>query len=447
MKLLILIVAILLTLWTGLLYVRVPAPFGFAILFPRLFAGALSPYLALVAGAGVILAWGLGSTAAAVFFALAGVLALIALRRVVSTQIDFAGAFGPDWDQAVLPARWSSMLRSRWLWKAPSPPDVRWERDVAFGKIPGSERTLLCDIWQPPVGVPPSGLAYIYLHGSAWYILDKDAYTRRMFRHLAAQGHLVMDVAYRLYPETDAVGMVGDVKRAIAWLKANAAAYGIDPERIVIGGSSAGGHLAQLAGFAPHHPELTPEDVQGVDLTVCGIISCYGPSDMAACFRHTNQHKIPGVGATSPDLKLLTSAAPPLAIKLLGADVERLGYHKMAVAGRLDWLMGGTPEQAPEGYALLSPVTHVHPGCPPILLLQGEDDLITSAAATRQLAAKLKAAGSAVINVIFPFTDHGFDLMPLAVSPSAQGAVYAMERFLAVLCCETRREFTQRDVG
>ena len=85
-----------------------------------------------------------------------------------------------------------------------------------------------------------------------------------------------MDVAYRLCPEVDIYGMVGDVKRAIAWLKTNASLYGIDPEKIVIGGGSAGAHLALLAGYTPEHPELTPEDVKDTNLSVRGIISYYG---------------------------------------------------------------------------------------------------------------------------------------------------------------------------
>ena len=69
---------------------------------------------------------------------------------------------------------------------------------------PRCRRRLLCDLWQPPRGVASSGLALVFLHGGAWYMLDKDFFTRPFFRHLAAQGHVVMDVAYRMYPETDA---------------------------------------------------------------------------------------------------------------------------------------------------------------------------------------------------------------------------------------------------
>ena len=77
--------------------------------------------------------------------------------------------------------------------------------------------------------------------------LDKDFGTRSFFRRLASQGHVIMDVAYRLFPETDFMGMVHDAKYAIAWMKANAAVYGVNPDNIVIGGGSAGAHIALLA--------------------------------------------------------------------------------------------------------------------------------------------------------------------------------------------------------
>jgi len=73
-------------------------------------------------------------------------------------------------------------------------------------------------------------------------------------------GHMVMDVAYRLAPETDLVGMVHDVKRSVAWMRVNGAQYGVNPERIVVGGGSAGGQTTLLAAYAEGHPELTPPE-------------------------------------------------------------------------------------------------------------------------------------------------------------------------------------------
>jgi hypothetical protein len=81
----------------------------------------------------------------------------------------------------------------------------------------------------------------IYLHPGGWQNVDKDTGTLPFFSYLVAKGHLVMDVSYRLCHETDMWGMIGDVKRAIAWMKANAGEYGVDPERVVVSGGSAGG--------------------------------------------------------------------------------------------------------------------------------------------------------------------------------------------------------------
>ena len=95
--------------------------------------------------------------------------------------------------------------------------------------------------------------------------------------------------------------------------------------------------------------------------------------------------------------------------------------------------MGGTPDQVPERYALCSPVSHVKPGLPPTLLIQGDDDLVTLASATQKLAVKLKAAGVPVVTLFFPHITHGFDLAFPALSPAAQRALFETERFLAVL--------------
>jgi acetyl esterase/lipase len=126
-------------------------------------------------------------------------------------------------------------------------PEPIWERDIPFWTIPGTERHLLCDLWRPSDG-SVSDLAIIFIHGGGWTAMDKDMGTRSFFNHLTAQGYTVMDVAYRLCPEVDIYSMIGDVKRAVAWMKDNASRYGVNPQKVILVGSSVGGHLALLAG-------------------------------------------------------------------------------------------------------------------------------------------------------------------------------------------------------
>lgn len=415
------IVAALTVIWAGTVFVRAWAPRGWTLVLPRLMAAALLPVLVPVAVVGALIAVWRDASLAGWLFMAAGVAAGIAWLRIAATPCDFQAAFGRDWEKQVAPERRASLRRATWHWRLPAAARVTWERDVAFWAIPETDRVLLCDIWQPPVEVTRSGLAYIYFHGSAWCMLDKDVLTRSLFRHLAAQGHVVMDVAYRLYPETDIPGMVCDVNRAVAWMREHAEEYGVSPDRIVIGGSSAGGQISLLAAYGIEVPDFTPPDVQGRDLLVRGVVSLYGPTDLGVCFYHTRQERIPGIGVTPPDMETLTSVS------------GRLGFQKAKVSGRLDWIVGGTPDQVPQRYALCSPISHVRSGLPPTLLIQGEDDLVTLAAATRQLAAKLQAAGVLVVTLFFPHITHGFDLVLPALSPAARRALFETERFLAVL--------------
>jgi acetyl esterase/lipase len=341
---------------------------------------------------------------------------IVYVWRCTRDHKGFENAFGAGWSDQIPPEQAKEMLQKRWTWflQMKASPEPCWERDIPFWTVPGADRQLLCDLWRPANG-SVSGLAYVYLHGSGWAALDKDFGTRPFFRHLVAQGHTVMDVAYRLIPEVDLYDMIGDVKRAIAWLKASASRYGVDPKKIVLGGGSAGCHLALLAGYAPQHPELTPEDLKNADLSVCGIISYYGPTDLLAEY---DQCRTANPFADLPAVPIGTKVDPKKAFQY---------------AGRVELLLGGHPQDIPDRYQLASPTTHVHPGSPPTLLIQGDQDLLVPVDSTRALYAKLVESGVPAIAVVYPWTDHAFDLIVPQINPAAQSALYDVDRFLALL--------------
>ena len=427
-KVLALFAAAALLAWTSLSYVKLRTTrLGMMWLLPKLSAGSFSLETTLAGVTGAAIGIVRGSRAVAVAYGLVALAAGIPVVRTWRTPEVFTDAFG-----ALEPAveRRRYLLGRRWGVRLGQVPEARVQRDIPFWTPPERERPLLCDIWQPAAEVPVSGLGFVYLHGSAWTLLDKDLGTRTLFRHLVAQGHVVMDVAYRLYPETDMVGMVWDAKRAVAWLKAHTAEYGVNPDRIVLGGGSAGGHIALLAAYTVGHPELTPADVGDADTSVRGVLGWYSPVDLAACYEHYENAALAEMMPEQPDWNAPTS---PLMRRLLGADAERIALQKGPSSGRLDWIVWGSPQQVPERYALLSPITHVHAGCPPTLLMQGRDDIIVPPGPALELREKLRKAGVEAALLLLPQADHGFDLLATDWSPAARQALWHAERFLALI--------------
>jgi len=417
-----LVLAGLLLMWMSMTYVTLP---GFVPFLPRVYAAAFSLEIALVGLVGVLLGFLGGSVPVAVAYGLVALVAGLPVVRVWRTPEVLTGAFGATQPPG---ERYRYMLGRPWGLHLGRVPEARVQRDIRFWTPPGS--ALLCDIWRPPAEVPPSGLAFIYFHGSTWVLFDKDAGTRPFFRRLAAQGHVVMDVAYRLYPETDIEGMVGDVRRSVAWLKANAAAYGVNPDRIVIGGGSAGGHIALLAAYTEGHPDLTPPDTRGVDTSVRGVLAWYAPVDLPACYVHYHNDVLAATMPRQPDWNARPS---PLMRRLMGPDAERLRLQRAPGAGRLDWILGGSPQQVPERYARLSPITHARAECPPTLMMQGPHDIIVPLTSVREMQKRLQEAGVKAALLVLPQVDHAFDMFGPNWSPSARKALWHAERFLALM--------------
>ncbi len=418
---------------TLLIRLRWPAP-AFWIL--KIYTSALSPFL-FAMGLLCIL---VGFTTDSLFISIIGIYnALIFLIHIIGvtsapdSSSNFERAFGLEWETRIYSELKSHFLPTRRIFRLPKVPDPRMEQNISFSTIPGTGRKLLCDLWQPPENVMRSGLTFIYLHGGAWYLLDKDTGTRPFFSYLAAQGHVIMDLAYRLAPETDMMGMVNDVKRAIGWIKENASAYQLNPNRIVLGGGSSGGHLALLSAYTSNNPQFTPRELEGKDLGVCAVISLYGPADLKAMYYHTSQHLTTRSTPGSPK-KAVPTKMPAWIIKKMGKDYDRLGMNKgFENAGAFAPLLGGHPDECPETYALFSPVTHVHSGCPPTLLIHGEHDLMAPVKATRFLHKRLTEERILTVMHILPQTDHAFDLIQPKTSPAAHNAFYDVERFISLM--------------
>ena len=364
------------------------------------------------------------------------VVATYYIARVTASHDGLERAFGPDWKQQISPDADRRMLRRRRSIRLPRVPAPRWTRNVPFWTIPGTNRELLADIWEPAATVERTRTAIVYLYGGSWHFFDKDVLTRPLFRQLTAQGHVIIDAAHRSCPETDVFGMVGDVHRAVGWVKANADRYGIDPDRVVVMGGSSGAHIALLAAYASHEPRLVPDELRGADTSVMAVVSWYGiPEIASAVERWLGQE-----GATPPaaawERKEPGKVANLLNTIMLGRPLTAAQSPPAPPVRQLVRNLLGVEAGPSAGtmYDLASPIHHVNPACPPTLMFQGTHDAVVPLDAARRLHRTLEAAGVPVVYVEYIWTEHAFDGMyPPLANPAAKAALHDLERFLALV--------------
>jgi acetyl esterase/lipase len=219
-------------------------------------------------------------------------------------------------------------------------------------------RPLVVDLYLPEPTDKPAP-AIVYIHGGAWRVGTRRRFGRAFvgwsptpLARLAAAGFAVATVDYRLSSEARFPAQLEDVQAVIRWMRTSAGELGIDGDRIVAWGESAGGHLASLAG-------VTGDRATGDD--VCGVISWYGPADMR--------------NVTDP------------------ASAEAR-------------LLGGTAAELPDLARSASPAALAHPGAPRFQLHHGTQDTMVPISESEALAAALDDVGVPVEFIRIEGADH-----------------------------------------
>lgn len=115
---------------------------------------------------------------------------------------------------------------------------LRPEVDVRYG--PNANETL--DVYR--AGAAPRG-TFVFIHGGWWRSLDKRNHAFVAPAFLTA-GYAVAVLNYDLCPVVSIATIVDECRRALVWIVREGAAHGLDTERIVVAGHSAGGHLAAM---------------------------------------------------------------------------------------------------------------------------------------------------------------------------------------------------------
>jgi acetyl esterase/lipase len=158
---------------------------------------------------------------------------------------------------------------------APDIGDLRAERDIVFGK--GGDMDMLLDVYHPPEGVTPKRLAIIHLFGGGFFGGNKSVgYIINDAKALGARGYTNISANYRLQTQGSWPAQIHDTKAAIRWTRANAERLGIDADKIVVAGYSAGGMLSLLAAGTNGRPEFEGDvGTPGVSSDVNASIGVY----------------------------------------------------------------------------------------------------------------------------------------------------------------------------
>ncbi|NJM06415.1 asparaginase, partial [Candidatus Gracilibacteria bacterium] len=248
-------------------------------------------------------------------------------------------------------------------------------RSLVYAEPDG--QPLRLDLYQPPVS-SAAAPAVIVIHGGSWQSGDS-AQLASLNSYLAEHGYVVAAINYRFSPQHVWPAARDDVLAAIAYLKTNAAEFGLDPERLVLLGRSAGGQLALATAYGSADPAIR------------GVVSFYAPTDLL-------------YGYENPSNPLVIDSR-----------------------GTLEAYLAGTPASAEAAYMAASAALLVNENTPPTLIFHGDRDELVRVRHAEILSERLSAAGRSHLFVRLPWATHGFDFN--FGGPGGQISTYAIEHF------------------
>lgn len=214
----------------------------------------------------------------------------------------------------------------------------------------------------------------VYIHGGGWRNGSKDRGAGRLAPLVAAGNYIGISIGYRLTDEAQWPSQIHDCKAAIRWIRANAATYGMDTDRIGIFGTSAGGHLVSVLGTSGDVPamegDLGPHTDQSSRVTC--VADLYGPTNFL----------------------LMNSTAAA------GAKLD----HD-APKSPESLLIGGPIQKNPAKVATANPMTYISRDDPPFLVIHGTLDPLVSFNQSEIFHAALKSAN--IKSTLITVTDGG----------------------------------------
>jgi acetyl esterase/lipase len=214
----------------------------------------------------------------------------------------------------------------------------------------------------------------VFIHGGGWKGGDKASGINNLAPYIASGHYAGISVGYRLTNEAQWPAQIHDCKAAIRWIKANAKEYNIDPAKIAVWGTSAGGHLVSFLGTSGDVKSLEGTLGKHLDQNsqVTCVINFFGPENFLTMVRQEST-----------------------------VDRNTADYPEAL-------LLGGRVQDQIAAATEASPVTHVSPGDAPFLTAHGTQDPLVPYAQGQEIDAALKKAGVESLLITMTNGGHGF---------------------------------------
>lgn len=262
--------------------------------------------------------------------------------------------------------------------EGPPATGARAFKDVVYDTVDGTD--LLLDLYLPEADDGDGLPLVIWIHGGGWQSGSRRGVAGKA-GPLLERGFAVASIEYRLTGEARFPAQIRDCLAAVRFLRANAAEYGLDPDRFGVWGASAGGHLAALIGTAAGFEEWNQGPYADVSARVQAVCVWFGPTDL---------------------VNLQAQMGPGPAADHESADSPE---------GRL---VGGPLTEEPYRAAALeaSPIRHVDTGAPPFLIMHGDRDRQIPLEQSAGLHRALFEHGVESTFETVPGAGHGFRVSP-----------------------------------
>jgi acetyl esterase/lipase len=223
--------------------------------------------------------------------------------------------------------------------------------------------------------------AVVLVHGGGWTNGSKD-WLSGQAGYLAKKGFAAFSIDYRLAPDNPPAALIEDVELAVSWIRSHAGAYQVDPKRIAVFGTSAGGHLAAMVGSLTNANHRT-------GWGVAAVVSWSGPMDLRA---------YPGVEEMFVDQ----------------------GWGNC----------GTSREQCESALKEASPNSHVSSDDPPILIVNSIHEKVPVATA-RTMVRRVKRHGVQYVYYELPGSEHATDYTRTVIPGTSVTVLEATTAFLS----------------